>query len=112
MLSGEVWAGHMQIIIIIGGDLQTTRVLVDKGIIVIIPAKKAPLPPAKSIKVAATAVPAEGMLGQGLSASLVLVLYCVFFDEVFARLERQLTRSSSHSRELLTVKSLVCTALR
>ena len=44
MLSGEIWAGHTQIIIIIGGDLQTTRVLVDKGIIVIISAKKA-LPP-------------------------------------------------------------------
>ena len=50
MPSGGVWAGHMQIIIIIGGDLQTTRVLVDKGIIVIIPAKKAPLPPRKKYK--------------------------------------------------------------
>ena len=45
-----MWAGHSQNLIIIGCEGQEIIVLADGGIIVIIPAQKAPLPPCKKYK--------------------------------------------------------------
>ena len=45
-----MWAGHSQNLIIIGCESQEVIVLADGGIIVIIPAQKAPLPPRKKYK--------------------------------------------------------------